>query len=295
MTAPASSSPAPSRGAGIAYFLAALVAFATFDAASKYLLQFYPAPFLNIMRYGTVATLAAWLLLRHGVPRWSTQPHRRLLLVRGLALGTVGSCFMTALIWMPLSEATAIYFTSPLIMVALSPWLLGERVGRTQWAAVCAGFAGMLLIVRPGSELPALGTALMAISAVSYAFFQVLTRKLAGKVPGPVQYAYTAFVCLIMTALPAPFFLPDPFPGLGDFAFILGLGICNAAAQILLIAAFQRVEASTLAPLNYCHLLMAVAFSTFWFDRPPDALALAGMALIVAAGIFLVTRRPRAA
>lgn len=178
-----------------------------------------------------------------------------------------------------------------MIMVALSPWLLGESVGRAQWLAVAVGFGGMLLIVRPGADLPALGTVLMAVAAVSYAIFQLLTRKLAGQVPGHVQYAYTAFICLLMTALPAPFFLPQPWPGLADSLVIIALGLCNGLAQILLIGAFQRVEASTLAPLNYCHLLMAVAFSTFWFGMPPDAPATAGMALIVAAGIFLVTRR----
>ncbi|MFU1929537.1 DMT family transporter [Bordetella hinzii] len=283
---------APSRAAGILCFLAALVALASFDAASKHMLAYYPAPFLNIMRYGAVATIALFLLAsRGGAPRWSRQPAKRLLLARGAALGTVGTCFMTALIWMPLSEATAIYFTSPLIMVALSPWLLGEKVGQAQWLAVVAGFAGMLLIVRPGGDLPALGTALMAISALAYAVFQVLTRKLAGKVDSHVQYAYTAFVCLAMTALPAPFFLPDPWPDAADWLIILAMGVCNGVAQILLIAAFQRVEASTLAPLNYCHLLMAMAFSTFLFNRPPDGLAVAGMALIVGAGVFLVTRR----
>ncbi|AZY49510.1 DMT family transporter [Bordetella avium] len=279
------------RAAGILCFLAALVALASFDAASKHMLAYYPAPFLNVMRYGVVASIALYLLLRRGAPSWSRQPYKPLLLARGLALGTVGTCFMTALIWMPLSEATAIYFTSPLIMVALSPWLLGEHVGRAKWLAVFAGFGGMLLIVRPGSDLPPLGTALMAVSAVAYAIFQVLTRKLAGKVDSQVQYAYTAFVCLAMTALPAPFFLPDPWPGLSDSLFILGMGLSNGIAQILLIAAFQRVEASTLAPLNYFHLLMAMAFSTFLFNRPPDGLAVAGMILIVGAGIFLVTRR----
>ncbi|OZI74354.1 DMT family transporter [Bordetella genomosp. 12] len=282
---------APSRAAGILCFLAALVALASFDAASKHMLAFYPAPFLNVMRYGAVSTIALFLLASRGAPRWSRQPYKPLLLARGLALGTVGTCFMTALIWMPLSEATAIYFTSPLILVALSPWLLGERVGLPQWLAVGAGFAGMLLIVRPGGDLPALGTALMAISAVAYALFQVLTRKLAGKVDSHVQYAYTAFLCLLMTALPAPFFLPDPWPEAADWLAILAMGVGNGIAQILLIAAFQRVEASTLAPLNYCHLLMAMGFSTFLFDRPPDGLAVAGMALIVGAGIFLVTRR----
>lgn len=289
-----SSVPAPvagSRQAGILLFFAALVAFATFDAGSKQMLARYPAPFLNIVRYIAVAILALALLWRQRWPGLRAVPHKPLLVLRGLMLATVGTCFMTALIWMPLSEATAIYFTSPLIMVALSPWLLGERVRPVQWTAVAAGFVGMLLIVRPGGDLPWLGTLLMAVSAVSYAIFQVLTRKLSGKVAGPVQYAYTAFICLIVTALPAPFFLPDPWPGLTDMALIVGLGACSGLAQILLIAAFQRVAAATLAPLNYFQLLLAVAFSTFWFQRPPDGLALAGIAMIMASGIFLALRR----
>jgi drug/metabolite transporter (DMT)-like permease len=268
------------------------VAFATFDAGSKHMLARYPAPFLNIMRSSAVAVLAVALLWRHrGGLRLRDAPEKPLLILRGLLLATVGTCFMTALIWMPLSEATAIYFTSPLIMVALSPWLLGERVRPAQWTAVAAGFGGMLLIVRPGSNLPWLGTLLMAVSAVSYAVFQVLTRRLSGKVPGPIQYAYTAFICLVVTGLPAPFFLPDPWPDLADMLFIVGLGACSGLAQIFLISAFQRVAAATLAPLNYFQLLLAVLFSTFWFQRPPDGLALAGMGLIIASGVFLALRR----
>ncbi|MCD0502034.1 DMT family transporter [Bordetella petrii] len=294
MASPAAASPAPtiSPGAGIALYLTALVCFASFDAAVKHLLAFYPAPFLNIMRYLAVATIGVFLVLRHGLPRPSATPDMGLLLLRGLMLGTVGTCFMTALIWMPLSEATAIYFTSPLIVVALSPWLLREQVGPRQWGAVGLGCIGMLMIVRPGSSLPWLGTVLMAVAAASYAVFQILTRKLSGRVPSHVQYAYTAFVCLVITAIPAPFFLPDPWPGLVDGLAIAALGITNGLGQILLIAAFRRVPASTLAPLNYCHLLMAVGFSTYVFGRPPDMMAMAGMASIVAAGLFLLSRRP---
>ncbi len=282
------------RQTGVLLFFAALVAFATFDAGAKQLLERYPAPFLNVMRYLAVVTLAMGMLWRHGRGlRLRDAPEKPLLVLRGVMLATVATCFMTALIWMPLSEATAIYFTAPLIMVALSPWLLGERVRAAQWGAVAAGFAGMLLIVRPGGDLPLLGTMLMAVSAVSYAIFQVLTRKLSNKVPGPVQYAYTAFICLIVTALPAPFFLPDPWPGTADTIIILALGACSGLAQILLIAAFQRVPAATLAPLNYFQLLLALGFSTFWFQRPPDALALAGMGLIMAAGVFLALRPVR--
>jgi len=280
-----------SRSAGIALFFCALVAFASYDAFCKKMLQFYPAPFVNLMRYLSVICIALAMLLHHGDLRIWRAPQKKLLLLRGAMLATVATCFMTALIWMPLAEATAIYFTAPLLMVALSPWLVGEQVQRSRWVAVVVGFAGMLLIVRPGSDLPWLGTVLMAIAAVCYAVFQLLTRRLVGRVASPVQYAYTALVCLIATALPAPLFLPAERPEAGAVLLLLAGGACSGAAQWLLLAAFERVEASTLAPLNYFQLLLAVAFSTFWFHKPPDGLAMSGIALIIAAGVYLA-RQP---
>lgn len=276
---------------GILLFFCGLVMFSIFDAASKHLLQTYPAPFLNVTRYGIVMLVGVVMLLRLGMPRWSQVPHKGLLMLRGVALGTVGTCFMTALTWMPLAEATAIYFTSPLLVVALSPWFLRERVQAAKWLAVLAGFAGMLLIVRPGNALPLSGTLLMVASAVSFAVFQLLTRQLAGRVPAHVQYASTAAICLVMTAIPAPFFLPDPWPDVSAMLLIVSASTGNAAAQLLLLAAFHRVPASTLAPFNYFQLLLAVLFSAFLFHQPPDALALAGIGLIMTAGIFLATRR----
>ena len=292
-TAVATAAPHPpgSKSTGVVLFFCALMAFASYDAFCKYMLQFYPAPFINLMRYLSVISIAFAMLLRHGDLRIWRAPQKRLLLLRGAMLATVATCFMTALIWMPLAEATAIYFTAPLLMVALSPWMLGEQVPRSRWLAVGTGFAGMLLIVRPGGDLPWLGTLLMAVSAFCYAIFQLLTRRLAGLVASPVQYAYTALVCLVVTAVPAPFFLPAERPAAGVVLLLLAGGVCSGLAQWLLLAAFARVEAATLAPLNYFQLLLAMAFSTFWFHRPPDGWAMAGMALIVAAGLYLA-RRP---
>jgi drug/metabolite transporter (DMT)-like permease len=284
-----------SKAAGMGLFLCALVAFATYDAFCKQMLQWYPAPFINLMRYTAVAAIAAALLARHGGGLIWRTPHRTLLLLRGAMLGIVATCFMTALIWMPLAEATAIYFTAPLLVVALAPWILKERIPRRCWAAVTAGFIGMLCIVRPGGDLPGLGVALMAVSALCYAMFQLLTRRLAGQVPSEVQYAYTALVCLVMTALPAPFFLPAARPPVTDILLLLLGGACSGGAQWLLLAAFARVDAATLAPLNYFQLLLAVLISTFWFQRLPDGPALAGIGLILAAGIYLAcVRQPPA-
>lgn len=276
-----------SKSAGFAIFFCALVAFASYDAFCKYMLQFYPAPFVNVMRYFSVIGIAFAMLLHHGDLCIWRATHKPLLLLRGVMLAIVATCFMTALLWMPLAEATAIYFTAPLLMVALSPWLLGEKVQRSCWVAVMIGFGGMLLIVRPGGSLPLVGTLLMVISAVCYAIFQLLTRRLSGHVASPVQFAFTALICLIVTAIPAPFFWPQQPVPLSDVLLLLAGGACSGLAQWLLLAAFARMEASTLAPLNYFQLLMAVAFSTFWFDKPPDMLGMAGITLIMCAGIYL--------
>lgn len=289
--APPLPGPAASQRSGMLLFLGALLAFACYDAFAKQMLFQYPATLMNLTRYIAVSGMAAVLLWHHGDWRVWRQPHQKLLLLRSLMLAIVATSFMTALASMPLAEATAIYFTAPLIMVALSPWVLGERVGRVQWVAVWVGFAGMLLIVRPGGALPLAGTLLMALAAVCYALFQVLTRRLAGLVPAPVQFAYMAAVCLLVTNLPALFTPPVVWPGAAEWALLIAGGVVSGGAQLLLLAAFRRVSAATLAPMNYLQLLLAVLISTFWFQRSPDGVALLGIALIMGAGVYLALPR----
>ena len=262
------------RGAGrVAHrrwiFLCVVALFATVDATAKHGRTLSRA-FLNAVRYAATFAVALGMLEWCGRARWWDTPHRALLVVRGLMLAVVGTCFMTALLWMPLAEATAIYFMAPLLVVALSPWCWGERVGARQWLAVVAGFAGMLLIVRPGGRLPALGTALMLAAALAYALLQLLTRRMAGRVDAGVQYGFAAVICLLATGVPAPLFRRR-LAGPGRLVRDAGHGLMSAAAQVLLIFALQRAPASTLAPLNYFHLLLALLYSALWFGRWPTA------------------------
>jgi drug/metabolite transporter (DMT)-like permease len=284
-----------SAAVGIALFLGALVLFALYDAFAKQMVAHHAPAVVNLGRYTAIGAVALVLLLRHGDLRLWRQPHQRLLTARSVSLAIVATCFMTALVTMPLAEATAIYFTAPLIMVALSPWLLGERVSRAQWVAVLLGFAGMLFIVRPSGNLPLGGTLLMAVSAVCYALFQVLTRRLSGLVPAPVQFAHMALACLLITNLPVLFMPHVTLPPWPDMLLLIAGGVLSGSAQLLLLAAFRRVTAATLAPLNYVQLLLAVLISTLWFHRPPDALALGGMALIAVAGVYLARTQARRA
>lgn len=268
-------------------FLCAMVALATLDMLAKDLVTRHPAPAINLVRYGVVLMMAIVLMRVRGTTWRVPAPHRSTMLWRGVMLGTVGLTFMQALHTMPLAEATAIYFLSPLIIVALSPWLLGEQVQQRQVVAVVAGFAGMLLIVRPGGALPLAGTVLMLMAAGAYAMLQILTRRLAGKVSMEQQFAWTAVICTAMTVLSLPSADHLAMPGPRDLALMVLVGLLSGLGQYLLIEAFQKVSASSLAPFNYFHLLLAVVFSVLVFGQRPDALALLGIAVIACAGLAL--------
>lgn len=268
-------------------FLCAIVALATLDMLAKDLVARHPAPLVNLVRYGMVLLMAIALMHRRGTS-WRLPPaHRRTVLWRGVMLGTVGLTFMQALHTMPLAEATAIYFLSPLIIVALSPWLLGEQVRTAQSLAVVAGFIGMLLIVRPGGSLPLVGTVLMLMAAAAYAMLQILTRRLAGKVCMEQQFAWTALICTAMTCLSLPTARHLAWPGAHDLALMVAVGALSGIGQYLLIEALQKVPASSLAPFNYVHLLLAVLFSVLVFGQRPDAIALLGITIIACSGLAL--------
>lgn len=284
---------------GVALFLLVLVLFSFYDAFAKYQLQWHPPEVMNLSRYIAITSMAtAVLLYTSGGLRSACQHLRQhsrntLLWLRSLCLALVALSFMTALVDMPLAEATAIYFTAPLIMVALSARLLGESVRAIHWVGVTLGFAGMLLMVRPGGDLPFWPSMLMVIAAVCYALFQLLTRRLAGQVPAPVQFFYMAMACFVVTVSPIFWNIPSQWPSASQWLVIIAGGCVSGVAQLLLLAAYRHVSAATLAPLNYLQLLFAVLISVFFFQRLPDALAMLGMSLIAAAGVFLAISRNR--
>ncbi|MFA5663617.1 DMT family transporter [Castellaniella sp.] len=283
---------------GMALFLLAMLLFAAFDASSKYLITLQlPALFLNAARYLAFLGVGAMVFMRGK----RSPPARGVsagwfLLLRGIALGVAGICFMLALTWMPLGEATAIYFTAPFMVVVVSRWVLGETVGTIKWLSVIAGFLGMLLIIRPGGALPLYGTVLMVIAALSYACYQVLTKYLSsGGIPIHIQYGSTAIVAFLIAIVPAALYPPDPWPTPGMLLLILAVCSLNAAGHLILIAAFEKAAASALAPLNYLQLAMAVLFSIFLFHSMPDGITLFGIMIVIVSGVANVAYGRRTA
>jgi drug/metabolite transporter (DMT)-like permease len=282
---------------GCAIFLCSLVAFACLDALAKDLVGRYSAPLVNMARYSVIIVLAWCVMWVKRVPIYIRPSERKLLIYRGALLGSVGICFMPALQYLPLAEATALYFVSPLIVVLLAPLVLRETVGFKQYAAVVLGMVGMLLIVNPvgdasttqsaGTGVSLFGSLLMLVAATGYALVQLLTRKLAHRVQSEQMFAYSSLICWLLGLAVLVCWWPTKWPNLGDTLEIILMGLSGGIGQFLLIYAFKTVPASTLAPFNYFQLVLAVIFGELFFAQMPSLLSLTGIALIVAAGLSL--------
>ena len=264
----------------------ACACFTTVDVTVKVLSQRYPVPLLVWARWAVQTLLIVALFApKRGLDLVRT---RRLpmQLVRGAVLIGSSVCFFSSLSFLPLAEATALNYTSPILVTLMSAWLLGERLTRSRWAFVAAGFVGMLLVVRPGSDLltPA---ALFAIAAAFlYAIFQILTRRLAGE-DLFVLLMYPSLVGTGVLSLLVPFFIDGTWYPVVDTVAFVWIGIAGFTGHLLFIRAFQRASASAIAPFTYTQLLWSTLAGWLVFGTFPDAWTMAGIVVIAGSGVIL--------
>lgn len=216
---------------------------------------------------------------------------RWLQLVRGgFLLGATG-LFFAAIAVMPLADALALVFVAPLVVTALSPAILGERVGPRRWTAVVAGFLGVLAIVRPGFTAIDPGMLLALGAGTSYALYSLATRKLSGSAPPLVTLAYTALLGAVVMSAAVPFVWVSPKTT--ELAWMLLMGALGAAGHYLVIKSFEHAEASLLAPFGYSEMVMATIVGYFAFGDFPDVRTWIGIMIIIASGIYVSLREPR--
>jgi len=265
--------------------LAAMLCFALLDATSKHLSQTFNVPLLVWARY-TVHCLLMVVLLgpRHGFGLVRTRrPVAQV--VRALLLVAVTGFAMAAFQVMPLAETTALIFVTPLLVALLAGPLLGEKVGLPRWIAALVGFAGMVLIARPGSALAPAGIAYTMIAAVCYAFYQIQTRKMTATEKPLTMVFYTALVGTVAMSLALPWIWSGPTPEPLEALMICSLALYGGTGHFLLTHAFRHAPASTLAPFLYAQLIWASLLGWLFYDQWPDALSIAGMVTIVTGGI----------
>ncbi|MGI9521451.1 MAG: DMT family transporter [Hyphomicrobiaceae bacterium] len=201
------------------------------------------------------------------------------------------ACLFVSLTYLPIAEATAIGFTGPLFITALSVALLRERVGWHRWLAVVLGLAGVLVIVRPGGAVWHWSAAFALLGALCFALFQLVTRRLASQDRHETTILYTSIGGTCWASLLVPFFWTPPTTD--HITMFVVIGAMGFGAHFLVLQAFSRAEASLLAPFNYSKLIWVSILGYLVFDELPGVDTLVGSLIIIAAGLYVLYRERR--
>jgi drug/metabolite transporter (DMT)-like permease len=273
-------------------FLLAGLFFSSLDATAKYLVRDHTLFLVVWARYAgqmLVVTPIAWH--RGGPDFWRTR-HLGVQLLRSLCLITATVSFFGGLRFLPLAEGSAISFLAPMFAIVLSIPVLGERPTRARWIASIVGFAGIVILVRPGSAVFHPATGLLVLAAISNALYQLLTRKLPNDTPYTTLF-YSALVGTVAFSLALPFADMPKEVTMRDALFLVMLGLFAGVGHWLLIKAFLLAPASMIAPFTYLQIIWATIFGYLVFGQLPDGLSALGMAVIVASGVGLVIHERR--
>lgn len=274
---------------GITYLVCALLTFSCLDTTAKWLGQYYASPTVVWVRYAIQAALMVVVL----APRmgWGLVRTRnlRMQVLRGTILAASSLVFFEAIRTMPLPEASAISFLSPMLIAALAGPILHERVTRSTWVALGLGFTGVLFIVRPGTDVFTWTSALPFACALMIALYQVLTRKMAGIDPALTTLFYPALIGALVVPVAFPGSMQLPHGAAHAVLFCL-VGLLGGIGHFLLIKAFENAPASVLAPFVYVQLAGALVLSTVVFGHFPDGWSLFGMAVIAGSGLSIALR-----
>ena len=277
--------PAPARGA-IAMVCSSL-AFAMMMAIVRHLSQdlhpFEVAFFRNFIGF---AVVLPWFLCSAGVTLRTERPW--LHLGRAACGLSAMLCLFMAISLMPLAEVTAVTFTSPLFATAGAALVLRETVRLRRWTATLTGFAGVLIILRPGAEALAPG-ALLALAAAAFMASAMLFIKVLSRTEHPTTIVvYFGMLLTPMSLIPALFVWETP--ALHHLPWLIALGVTATVGQLLLTQAFSAADASLVMPFDFSRLIFVAIIGAVFYAELPDVWTWIGAGVIVAASAYVAHR-----
>ena len=293
---------------GIGFLILSILVISFQSVAVKWMGSDYSA--LEIVFFRSLVALPCTLLFyryegKRGLP---TTRMPRLEIIRGIFLFLSYTTAMMGLAALPLAEIEAIRFSGPMMITIMSVFMLGEKVKPGRWLALLVGFAGVLLIVRPGSASFNLGSVFVLISVLFYALMVILTRKLQVTDSSATMAYYSSLVYLVaaLVLLPLPIIVGEvpnahpnitilirswSMPGLFDLAVMFGLGLIWAAWMYFMSRAYSLAQASLIAPFEYLSLPVNVLWGFLFWHEVPTLLTLAGAFLTILSGFFILREK----
>ena len=268
--------------------LSAWVMLPIMDGFAKYLSSTLPVLQITWSRYffTIVITLPIMLFFYRKNLTWTEQP--KLQLIRGLLLFCANILFFYSISIISLAKAITLAFIAPLIVTALSPFLLGEKVGYKRWAAVITGFIGSLIVIRPGfvelnlASIAALGT------GVLYGFYLIITRKLHDSDNPLLTLLLTGIVGAVLGSIIMPVVWVSPT--ITEWYMMFAIGFFASLGHLFIILSLRYADASKLAPFGYFEIVTSIIIGYYFFNHFPDSWTFLGLFIIISSGIYIFRR-----
>lgn len=269
--------------------LLSILLFSLMDASVKWLGASYATAQIMFFRC-SVALLPVLVIIamRGGIGVLRTQQKKMHLLRSLLGISAMGFAFY-AFSLMPLAEAVSILHTAPLFMTALSVLLLREKVGIRRWSAVVVGFIGMLLVVRPATDMLASGSMYMLIAAFLIGCTSIIIRHL-GKIDDPVCITFYFTITGVILSLLGMFWQGWISPPPLDLALLGLVGLLGGMAQYLMTLSFQHLALGMVAPLKYLTIVFGGVIAYLVWGEIPDLQSICGIGIIILTGLYTLHR-----
>lgn len=281
----------PDRLKAVLLMCAAVTLFSCLDASAKYLVSHSTLPTAQVvwMRFAGQMLLMAAILGPSALPALFKTQKLGLQTVRSFLMAATTACNFIAVKYLRLDQTVSIAFLAPLVVAALAGPLLGEWVGWRRMIAILVGFAGILIVVRPGIANVHWAFGLSFLSMLSYALFMLVTRKLSTFDPPLVTLFYALLAGVILGAPVAALHWVWPEEW-AQWLLLLSLGAFGGLGHYLLIHAYRLAPASAVSPFLYFQILSMTGLGYLIFGDVPDHWTLLGTSVIIASGIYLVHR-----
>ena len=238
------------------------------------------------MRYAVHFVLSIAMVARSGSLGLSTHGHLGLILLRAFLLISATFFNFIALAYLPLTVTSAIMFSAPILVSALSVPLLGERVGPWRWGAILLGFVGVLVVIRPFGVDFHWSSALVLYNALALALFSIITRKLSGIVPAQTMQIYMGALGTVVLLPMAALHWQNP-ETLRDWALLFGIGAWAWIGHEIFARAHSLAAASVLMPFAYSFIVFMAGWGYLVFGDLPDQHTILGAMIIVVAGLII--------
>ncbi len=271
---------------GISLVLLAMLLFAIMDGVVKHLSASYAVAQILWIRYLVFLFLGLLMARQRGIRRTLETRRLGLQVVRSAVLVAEQGAFVLAWRYLPLADVHAIAAVAPLMVTVFSALFLGERVGLHRALAVGTGFAGVVLIVRPGLGVMSESAAIPLLAALLFAVYQVATRVVGRSDNSETSLLYAGIVGAVVLSIFGPFSWTAPPPV--DWGLLLLVALLGVCAHYALIKALQRTAASALQPFNYSLFLWAIVVGFVGFGDFPDLWTIVGGSIVVASGLYVI-------